>query len=129
MESLYPVLQKSLVHFVAEAKRHNQIKEKPLELTESTTTAGPKENSKQTDVQKFGITQKTKTPVKPKPKRTIPSTTIDPQGPISALNSRIFIQRVSKPILGVSKSFASQTYESLTPAKSISKNFDSKPTP
>lgn len=33
VESLYPVLQKSLVHFVAEAKRHNQIKEKPLELT------------------------------------------------------------------------------------------------
>jgi hypothetical protein len=111
---------------VAEAKRHNQIKEKPLELIES--TAEPKDNSKQADVQKNGITQKTKTPSKPKPKRTIPST-IDSQGPISALNSRIFIQRVSKPILGVSKSFASQTYESLTPYKSLSKNLDSKPTP
>ena len=66
-------------------------------------------DSKKVDVPKFGITQKTKTQARPKPKRTTPSATFEAQGPISAVNSRIFIQRVSKPILGVSKSFASQT--------------------
>ena len=99
------MLQKSLVHFVAEAKRHNQIKEKPLELNEATPE--PKEDPKKVYVPKDGITQKSKTQARPKPKRSTPSTTIEAQGPISALNSRIFIQRVSKPILGVSKSFAS----------------------
>jgi len=36
VESLYPVLQKTLVHFVAEAKRHNQINEKPQALNQTT---------------------------------------------------------------------------------------------
>ena len=58
VESLYPVLQKTLVHFVAEAKRHNQIQEKSQAQTE--TTPEPKNDSKKDDVTKYGITQKNK---------------------------------------------------------------------
>ena len=75
--SIYPVLQKTLVHFVAEAKRSNQIQEKveaPKQPEPPKLSAAPSKNLSESPAPKAKGSQS-----KPKPKRQTPSTTTNPK--------------------------------------------------
>ena len=133
VQNLYPVLQKTLVHFVAEAKRFNQIKEKTdsAKVNERLVKGQPPKSSsalyeqKKTDLGKtlpktFAAVVKAKEQEKLKAKKAATSNLSNSNQRLNAVNQNIFIQRVTKPILGVSQSSAFSTLRSELMSPSMS---------